>query len=62
MINPETRILADERHFKLEMCHVEAGKTAEGDYQLGNKIMDLVQAGCHFFIISKINLSTVPRT
>ena len=43
-INPETRIMADEKHFKLEMCNVEAGKTAEGEYQLGNKMMDLVQA------------------
>ena len=36
--------MADEKHFKLEMCNVEAGKTAEGEYQLGNKMMDLVQA------------------
>ena len=57
VINPETRILADERHFKLEMCHVEAGKTAEGDYQLGNKMMDLVQ---HHHKLMKTTITGIP--
>ena len=39
VISSETKLLADEKLFKLEVCHVEAGEAANGDYQLTEKII-----------------------
>ena len=42
VINAETRIMADEKFFKLEVCHVEAGQTDAKEFQLTDKIMGMI--------------------
>jgi hypothetical protein len=41
VINTESRIIGDEKNFKLELCHVEAGKTEQSEFQLSKKLTDL---------------------
>ena len=38
VINTESKIIADEKNFKLELCHVEAGQTEQNEFQLSNKV------------------------
>lgn len=57
VINTESRIIADEKNFKLELCHVEAGQTEQNEFQLSTKLTDLAM---HHHRLMRTTISGIP--
>lgn len=60
VISSETKLLADEKLFKLEVCHVEAGEAANGDYQLTEKIIG--ESSDKILILTRIRFNDSSRS
>jgi len=59
VINTESKIIADEKNFKLELCHVEAGCSGpeQKDFQLSTKMTELAK---HHHRLMRTTISGIP--